>query len=283
MQDDPSNHSHSNWLERLSKFLLPEPKTQSELSELIHAASQRHVIDTESLHMIEGVLKVSRMQVRDIMVPRSQMVIITLDQTIAEIIPIILESGHSRFPVINDNRDEVVGILLAKDLLNYAFDIHEQQPPFDLQTLLRPTVFVPEAKRLNALLKEFRLSHNHMAMVVDEYGGIAGLVTIEDVLEEIVGNIEDEHDIAEEELIRPLADNQYLVNALTPIKEFNEFFHSDFSDDEFDTIGGLVMQNLGRLPVAGEQITIDSLQFKVLEADNRRIHTLEVTVQSDVS
>ncbi|MDF2868040.1 MAG: hypothetical protein K0S11_1510 [Gammaproteobacteria bacterium] len=282
MQDDPSNNQHANWLERLSKFLLPEPKNQAELAELLQAASQRQVIDIESLHMIEGVLKVSRMQARDIMVPRSQMIVVTLNQTLAEIIPIINDSGHSRFPIISDNRDEVVGILLAKDLLNYAFQVDTQQN-FNIKEILRPAVFVPEAKRLNILLKEFRLNRNHMAVVVDEYGGIAGLVTIEDVLEEIVGNIEDEHDIAEEQLISQVADHQYLVDALTPIEEFNEFFNSTFSDSEFDTIGGLVMQSFGRLPTDDESITLDNFYFKVLKADNRRIHKLEVSVPYDVS
>lgn len=282
MQDDPSNNQHANWLERLSKFLLPEPKNQAELAELLQAASQRQVIDIESLHMIEGVLKVSRMQARDIMVPRSQMIVVTLNQTLAEIIPIINDSGHSRFPIISDNRDEVVGILLAKDLLNYAFQADTQQN-FNIKEILRPAVFVPEAKRLNILLKEFRLNRNHMAVVVDEYGGIAGLVTIEDVLEEIVGNIEDEHDIAEEQLISQVADHQYLVDALTPIEEFNEFFNSTFSDSEFDTIGGLVMQSFGRLPTDDESITLDNFYFKVLKADNRRIHKLEVSVPYDVS
>jgi magnesium and cobalt transporter len=282
MQDGPSHNQHSNWFERLSKFLLPEPKNQIELAELLQAASQRQVIDIESLHMIEGVLKVSRMQVRDIMVPRSQMIVVSLAQTLAEIIPIINESGHSRFPVISDNRDEVIGILLAKDLLNYAFKTDTQQG-FNIKEILRPAVFVPEAKRLNTLLKEFRLNRNHMAVVVDEYGGIGGLITIEDVLEEIVGDIEDEHDIQEEKPINQVADNQYLVDALTPIEEFNEFFNSTFSDDEFDTIGGLVMQNFGRLPTDGESVIIDGFSFKVLEADNRRVHKLEVSVQKDVS
>lgn len=282
MQDEPSNNQHSNWLERLSKFLLPEPKNQVELAELLQAASQRQVIDIESLHMIEGVLKVSRTQARDIMVPRSQMVVITLAQTLTEIIPIINDSGHSRFPIISDNRDEVIGILLAKDLLNYAFQADTQQN-FNIKEILRPAIFVPEAKRLNTLLKEFRLSRNHMAVVVDEYGGIAGLVTIEDVLEEIVGNIEDEHDIAEEQSINQINAQQYLVDALTPIEEFNEFFNTTFSDSEFDTIGGLIMQNFGRLPTHGEAITLDKFCFKVLEADNRRIHKLEVSLPQDVS
>lgn len=281
MQSGSSNH-HNNWLERLSKLLLPEPKSQDEITELLRAASQRQIIDAESLHMIEGVLKVSRMQVRDIMIPRSQMVVVNLAQPLAEIIPIINESGHSRFPVISDNRDEVIGILLAKDLLNYAFQTNIDLN-FDIQKILRPAIFVPEAKRLNILLKEFRLNRNHMAVVVDEYGGIAGLITIEDVLEEIVGNIEDEHDIAEEKSIIPISDNQFLVDALTPIEEFNEFFHSNFSNDEFDTIGGLVMQNFGRLPANQEVMTIDQFCFKVLAADNRRIHQLEVTVKTDVS
>lgn len=277
MPEDLANNQHKNWFERLSKLLLPEPKTQQELIELLHSAGQRQVLDVESMHMIDGVLKVARMQVRDIMIPRSQMVVITQDQTLAEILPIINESGHSRFPVISDNRDEVIGILLAKDLLNYAFQA-ENPRQFDIKKILRPAIFVPEAKRLNMLLKEFRLNRNHMAVVVDEYGGIAGLVTIEDVLEEIVGNIQDEHDIEEEQSIKQLEDNLYQVDALTPIEDFNAFFGSGFSDDEFDTIGGVVMQSFGHLPAINETVSIDRFNFKVLAADNRRVHSLEVAV-----
>lgn len=278
MADEPDNSHHSNWFEKLSKFLSPEPKNQEDIIELLHAAGERQLLDTEALRMIDGALKVTRMQARDIMVPRSQMVMIEQDQPLAEIIPIISKSGHSRFPIITDHRDEVIGTLLAKDLLNYAFQADTQQN-FNIQEVLRPPVFVPEAKRLNILLKEFRLNRNHMAIVVDEYGGIAGLITIEDVLEEIVGNIQDEHDMEEEKPINQLEDNRYLVDALTPIEEFNEFFHSQFNDDEFDTIGGLVMQHFERFPEKDEVIAIDNFIFKVLEIDNRRIHQLEVTVQ----
>jgi magnesium and cobalt transporter len=282
MVEESNYNQQANWFERLSKFLSPEPKNQEDLMELLHAASQRQVLEAESMQMIDGVLKIAHMQARDIMVPRSQMVVLGLDQTLQEIVPIISTSGHSRFPVISDNRDEVIGILLAKDLLNFAFQSHTGEN-FDIQAILRPAVFVPEAKRLNILLKEFRLNRNHMAVVVDEYGGIAGLVTIEDILEEIVGNIVDEHDIEEEKPIRELASNQFLVDALTPIEEFNAFFSSQFSDDEFDTIGGLVMQYFGRLPSNGETGTIDKYAFKIVEADNRRIHKLEVSLLTDAA
>ena len=267
--------SSRSWLERLSFALLWEPKDREQLVELLRDAQQRELLDPEALTMIEGVLQVAEMQVRDIMVPRAQMAVVERDAVLETILPVVIESAHSRFPVIGDNRDEVVGILLAKDLLAYCGQ--EQVTDFNVRDILRPAVFIPESKRLNVLLKEFRASRNHMAIVVDEYGGVAGLVTIEDVLEQIVGEIVDEHDIEEDAYIKKHNDNVCAVKALTPIEEFNQYFLSNFSDDEFDTIGGLVMHRFGRLPRRGEVISIDRFRFKILNADSRRIHLLQVT------
>ena len=252
-----------------------EPKDREQLVELLRDAQQRDLLDPDALAMIEGVLQVAEMQVRDIMIPRAQMTVVERDASLDKILPVIIESAHSRFPVIGDNRDEVVGILLAKDLLAYSGP--DGAKNFSVRDILRPAVFIPESKRLNVLLKEFRASRNHMAIVVDEYGGVAGLVTIEDVLEQIVGEIVDEHDIEEDAYIKKHNDNVYAVKALTPIEEFNDYFYSKFSDEEFDTIGGLVMQRFGRLPRRGEVITIDRFRFKVLNADSRRIHLMQVT------
>ena len=267
--------SSRSWLERLSFALLGEPKDREQLVESLRDAQQRELLDPEALTMIEGVLQVAEMQVRDIMVPRAQMAVVERDAVLETILPVVIESAHSRFPVIGDNRDEVVGILLAKDLLAYCGQ--EQATDFNVRDILRPAVFIPESKRLNVLLKEFRASRNHMAIVVDEYGGVAGLVTIEDVLEQIVGEIVDEHDIEEDAYIKKHNDNVCAVKALTPIEEFNHYFLSNFSDDEFDTIGGLVMHRFGRLPRRGEVISIDRFRFKILNADSRRIHLLQVT------
>ena len=271
-----TNGGHQrSWLERISHALMGEPKDREQLVELLHDAQQRGLLDPDALAMIEGVLQVSEMQVRDIMVPRAQMAVVERDAPLEQILPLVIESAHSRFPVIGDNRDEVVGILLAKDLLAYGGP--EGPKIFNVRDLLRPAAFIPESKRLNVLLKEFRASRNHMAIVVDEYGGVAGLVTIEDVLEQIVGEIVDEHDIEEDAYIKKHNDNVFAVKALTPIEEFNTYFYASFSDEEFDTIGGLVMQRFGRLPRRGEVITIDRFRFKVLNADSRRIHLLQVT------
>lgn len=272
--------SSRSWLDRLSFALLGEPKDREQLMELLRDAQQRELLDPEALTMIEGVLQVAEMQVRDIMVPRAQMAVVERDAGLEEILPVVIESAHSRFPVIGDNRDEVVGILLAKDLLAYYGQDNAKN--FNVRDILRPAVFIPESKRLNVLLKEFRASRNHMAIVVDEYGGVAGLVTIEDVLEQIVGEIVDEHDIEEDAYIKKHNDNVYAVKALTPIEEFNHYFFANFSDDEFDTIGGLVMNRFGRLPRRGEVISIDRFRFKVLNADSRRIHLLQVTERRGV-
>lgn len=275
MNEDPS--THKSWLEKLSGILHREPSDRNQLMDILRLASSKDIIDTDALTMIEGVLQVSEIQVRDIMVPRSQMVVVDQDAPPREFLPILIDSQHSRFPVIGENRDEVIGILLAKELLRFTFTGEEN---FNIRSILRPALFIPESKRLNVLLKEFRLNRNHMAIVVDEYGGISGLVTIEDVLEQIVGEIEDEYDIDDiKTYIRQLSDNLYTIKALTPIEKFNEYFHTDFSDENFDTIGGVVMQHFGMLPKKGDSIQIGDCQFKVLHADNRRIRLLRLTLQ----
>jgi magnesium and cobalt transporter len=273
---DGGQQQQRTWLDKLGQALLKEPKDREQLTELLRNAQQRNLLDSDALSMIEGVLEVSEMQVRDIMIPRTQMVVVNYDVAPEEFLPIIIESAHSRFPVIGDNRDEVVGILLAKDLLAYFAD--KERAGFNIRDILRPAVFIPESKRLNVLLREFRSSRNHMAMVVDEYGGIAGLVTIEDVLEQIVGDIEDEHDIEEDMFIIKHSDTRYTAKALTPIEEFNEAFSTSLHDGEFDTIGGLLTQAFGRVPKRGETITIDHFQFKILRADSRRILLLQITL-----
>jgi magnesium and cobalt transporter len=247
---------------------------------MLRAAARGAIIDADALAMIQGVLRVADLHVRDIMVPRSQMVVLERDSEPQSLLPAVVESGHSRFPVIGDDRDQVVGILLAKDLLRYFAE--GAGGSFDIREVLRPAAFVPESKRLNVLLKEFRVSRNHMAIVVDEYGGVSGLVTIEDVIEEIVGEIADEYDTDEDQTIRREGDRQFVVLALTRVQEFNEFFGTRFSDEEYDTIGGLVMHQFGRLPRRGEAVTMDGLEFKVLRADRRRIDQLRVTTTEAV-
>jgi magnesium and cobalt transporter len=263
-----------SWLNRLSQVLLGEPRDREQLIEVLHDAERRNLFDAEALSMIEGVLQVSDMQVRDIMVPRAQMVVVERDTSPEEFVSTVTESGHSRFPVIGDNRDQVAGILLAKDLLSYF--AQGDSRAFSMRDALRPAVFVPESKRLDVLLREFRASRNHMAVVVDEYGGVAGLVTIEDVLEQIVGDIDDEHDIEEDQYVKRHTDGQHTVKAITPIEDFNEYFHTQFSDEEFDTIGGLVVKAFGYLPQPGEHQILDGVDFKVLRADKRRLHLLTV-------
>jgi magnesium and cobalt transporter len=269
-----------SWLRRLLESLAGEPQDLEELSEVLTDARERGLIDTDVFAMLEGVLQVSEIQVRDVMVPRSQMVVIQRDEPPDRILPVVVESGHSRFPVVGEDRDEVAGILLAKDLLRYFADGGEGQ--FDIRECLRPAIFIPESKRLNVLLKEFRVSHNHMAIVVDEYGGVSGLLTIEDVLEQIVGDIGDEYDVDEGEGIRREAERTFAVPALTRIEEFNGTFGTRFSDEEFDTIGGLVLHELGRMPRRGEAIEIGGLELKVVRADRRRIETLRVTTPRDI-
>ncbi len=276
-----SNGSGSrSWLEKLSQALSGEPKDRQQLLELLQEAEQRNVLGTDALTMIEGVLQVADMQVRDIMVPRAQMIVVERDHSFNEVLPIITQSAHSRFPVIGETRDDVVGILLAKDLLPI---FHSGEDSFALRELLRPAVFVPESKRLNVLLKEFRASRNHMAIVVDEYGGVAGLVTIEDVIEQIVGEISDEHDIDDDTYFKKHSDTEFIVKALTPIDEFNEQFYSHFNDEEFDTIGGAVVNAFGHMPSRGDSITIGSISFEVIAADSRRLHLLQISLAADLA
>jgi magnesium and cobalt transporter len=267
----------SEWLRRLTR---EGPRDRVELVEMLRAAARGGMIDADALAMIQGVLRVADLHVRDIMVPRSQMVVLERDSEPQSLLPAVVESGHSRFPVIGDDRDQVVGILLAKDLLRYFAE--GASGAFDIREVLRPAAFVPESKRLNVLLKEFRVSRNHMAIVVDEYGGVSGLVTIEDVIEEIVGEIADEYDTDEDQTIRREGDRQFVVLALTRVQEFNDFFSMRFSDEEYDTIGGLVMHQFGRLPRRGEAVTMDGIEFKVLRADRRRIDQLRVTTPEPV-
>ena len=252
-----------------------EPRDVAELKTVLREAADRDIVGVDTLQMLDGVFDVAAMRVRDIMIPRAQMVVVEIDQQLDEILPNIIDSGHSRFPVIGDSRDEVVGVLLAKDLLR--FSLPGRREAFDLKSLIREPVFTPESKQLNVLLTEFRANHNHMAIVVDEYGGVAGLVTIEDVLEEIVGEIDDEHDTEEDANIRKQEESVYTIKALTPIEEFNEELDANLPDDEFDTIGGLVMQQIGHMPNPGEQTRIDRFLIKVLSAESRRIHLLQVT------
>lgn len=265
-----------SWLERLGQALQGnEPKDKEDVIEFLRDAHKRNLIDGDALDMLEGVLSVSDMQVRDVMVPRSQMVVVEREQGLQEFLPMIIDEAHSRFPVIGESRDEVLGILLAKDLLPFVARGGEG---FDIREVLRPAVFVPESKRLNVLLREFRTSRNHLAIVVDEYGGVAGMVTIEDVMEQIVGEIEDEHDIDDDDIeIQQIAKGRHTVRALTSIEDFNEHFGSTFSDDEFDTIGGLLLSQFGHMPKRGEIMDMGGLRFKVLRADSRRLHLVEVT------
>jgi len=269
----PTTNDKPSVLDRISAFLMREPEDREQLLQLLHSAYERSLLDADALAMIEGVLQVSEMQARDIMIPRSQMNVIDIGESPAQFIPWVIQTAHSRFPVIGDNKDNVLGILLAKDLLSY----YAGEEEFNVREMLRPAVFIPESKPLNVLLKEFRVNRNHIAIVVDEYGGVAGLVTIEDVLEQIVGDIEDEHDTDDiDEKIVEERGGQYRVKALTEIADFNEFFETDYDDAEFDTIGGLVLKHFGRIPKRGEQISFDNLSFKVLRADSRRMHLLQV-------
>lgn len=271
----PKNGHQRTWLEKLGQTLVGEPKNRDQLITVLREAEQRDIIDRDDLSMLEGVLQVDEMQVRDIMVPRSQMVMIEKDQNLKDLLPKVIQSAHSRFPVTEGDRDEVVGILLAKDLLTF---LHDPDQDFSVEGLLRPAYFVPESKRLDVILREFQHSQNHMALVVDEYGGVAGLVTIEDVLEQIVGEIEDEHDADNELFIKEHSETEFIVNALTPIEEFNEHFSTELSDGEFDTVGGLVMKAFGHLPKRGESVDIGDQHFRVLHADNRRIRLLKVVL-----
>jgi len=275
-----SEGEERSWIDRLTHFISGEPQTKSDLTGVLSLAEEHEIIDEDARKIMEGALLVSDMQVRDIMIPRAQMVVIDSDKGLSEVLAQIVTAGHSRYPVIGDGIDDVIGILLAKDLLPLIQ--HEGEAP-PIRELMRPFIAVPESKRLNVLLREFRQNRNHMAIVIDEYGGIAGLITIEDVLEEIVGEIEDETDIEEEQHIRKGGDDEYLVEALTPIEDFNEYFDTLFSDEEFDTIGGLVINAFGQLPSANQSIKLDRFEFTVIDADERRLNSLAVRPLSDAN
>ena len=264
-------------LDRLSHALLGEPATRNDLIDVLRDSAKRDLLDRDSLDMIEGVLQVSEMKVRDIMVPRSQMDVVDKNQKPEEYLPLLIESGHSRFPMVDGDKDKIIGILLAKDLLRYLFLDKKKRAQFNVHDMLRPAVFVPESKRLNVLLREFRTSRNHMAIVVDEYGGVAGLVTIEDVLEQIVGEIADEYDIEDDVMIMPRDGGEYVVKALVTLADFNTRLNSQLAHEEIDTVGGLVMSRLGHVPRRGEKIDIDNWRFEVLRADSRRVYLLKVT------
>ncbi len=272
--NDQTNESNISLFEKLSRIFLDLPQNRQELNEVLQASEKRDLLDRDALSMIEGVMQVSEIKARDIMIPRSHMVVIEEDTPYEDMLPVVINSGHSRFPVIGENRDEIVGVLLAKDLLRYVNE--EDRKSFDIKDILRQAVFVPESKRLNVLLKEFRASRNHMAIVIDEYSGVAGLVTIEDVLEQIVGDIDDEHDVEDVGNIRRMGVNRYSIKALTPISEFNAFFESGFNEDDSDTLAGVLMKYQGHMPKRGETITIDNYLFKVMSADSRRIKHVQL-------
>ncbi|HTV49972.1 MAG TPA: transporter associated domain-containing protein [Steroidobacteraceae bacterium] len=266
------------WLRRITQQIAGEPQDRAEIAQGLREASERGLIDADALAMLEGVLEVADLQVRDIMVPRAQMVIVRRDDSASRILPVVVESGHSRFPVMDENRDDIVGILLAKDLLRLS----GKRERFDIREYMRPAVFVPESKRLNVLLKEFRRNRNHMAIVVDEYGGVSGLVTIEDVIEQIIGEIDDEFDVEEDLNIRKEAERQFLVRGVTRLDEFNEYFGTRLDGQGVDTVAGLVMQRLGRLPRRGEALSVDGLELRIARADRRRIDAVRVVSAHDV-
>ena len=273
-----SNNSKANktWFAKLSDVFLREPQDREQLIDLLRGAQSNDILDADALSMIEGALQVSEMQVRDIMLPRAQIITIDKNSSLETCLPIMIDSHHSRFPVIDAERDEVEGILLAKDLLPYILN----NKFLNLRSLLRPAIFIPESQRLDTLLKQFRSSRNHMAIVIDEYGHTAGLITIEDVLEQIVGEIEDEHDIDDENYVKQHDQCHYTVKALMPITEFNDYFSAQLDTNEFDTIGGLLMQHFGHVPQRDEEVVLDNYQFKILHADHRRIHVLQLVINS---
>lgn len=276
MSDDRSGNDagEKSWIDKIALLFSTEPRNRGDLQDVLAVAAENEVIDEDARSIMEGAMQVSDMQTRDIMIPRSQMVVIKAEVSLKDILPWIIRSAHSRYPVIGDSPDDILGILLAKDLLPQI--LSRDSDNFKIQDLLRPTMVVPESKRLNVLLREFRENRTHMAIVIDEYGGVAGLVTIEDVLEEIVGEIEDETDAEADRFIREISSDDFFIKALTPIDEFNEYFSTDFSDEEFDTIGGLVIHAFGHMPARNEVATIDKFEFKVINADQRKIHSLRM-------
>ena len=276
MTDEDQQGQDKSWLDRIAQAFSFEPKTPEDVTDVLRTAHGNKILDSEALKIMEGALHVADQQVREIMIPRSQMVMISVDAALEEILATAIESNHSRFPVYGESTDDIRGILLAKDLLQVAFNGRED---FSAAKILRPATIIPESKRLNVLLREFREQRYHMAVVVDEYGSVSGLVTIEDVLEEIVGDIEDETDETEEGYILRREDGSYQVAALTPIEDFNEIFKTGFSEEEFDTIGGILLQSFGRFPNVGDSIDIEHLHFTVVDGDSRQIRQLEVTEQ----
>ena len=277
MTDDQSNLdlNPKSWIDKITQVFSDEPTDTKSLLELLRNAEQDQVLDADALGIIEGALQVSSMQVRDIMIPRSQLVIVSAKLPPNKIIELVTKASHSRFPVTGENVDNVIGILLAKDLLPLI--LKEETGKLDIKNVVRPATFVPESKRLNVLLKEFRETRQHMAIVIDEYGSVSGAVTIEDVLEQIVGEIEDEYDVDDESHIKKFDEENYIVKALTPVDEFNEYFGTQFSDQEFTTLGGLVLQQIGHIPERGETINIGPFLVTVLNADSRQIKLLKVT------
>jgi magnesium and cobalt transporter len=274
-----SDNGERSWIDKITLLFSSEPRNRDDLEDVLTVAAENEVIDEDARSIMEGAMQVSDMQTRDIMIPRAQMVVIKSDNTLEEILPQIIRSAHSRYPVVGESTDDVLGILLAKDLLPQILESDNNE--FDIKDLLRPTMVVPESKRLNVLLREFRENRNHMAIVIDEYGGVAGLVTIEDVLEEIVGEIEDETDAAVDPYIRSISADDFFIKALTPIEEFNRYFTTDFSDEEFDTIGGLVIHAFGHMPARNETTEVGDFEFKVINADQRKIHSLRVRPLGD--
>ena len=281
MSEDRSSNEPTgrSWLDKITHTFSSKPKTRFDLMKIVKVAEQNEVIDDDVVSIIDGALKVADKQVREIMVPRPQMVVVKAEESLKETLPKIIKSAHSRFPVIGENTDEILGILLAKDLLPQVLENNTENS--NITSLLRRVTVVPESKRLNVLLREFRENRNHMAIVIDEYGGVAGLVTIEDVLEEIVGEIEDEHDVAADVFIKRLSDTDYIIKALTPIEEFNKHFKTKFDDEEFDTIGGIILRQFGRLPRRNELTKLNGFEFKVLSSDGRQIHLLRMTISKD--
>lgn len=277
MTDEVTGNNKSSpksWLERISQIMGREPYDREDLLDILREAEEKHLLDKYALKMLEGVLQVSEQRARDVMVPRKKMIVLKKDASLEEIYPIVIEYGHSRFPVISEDKSEVVGILLAKDLLAHAIG----RKDIKVAELMRAATVVPESKRLNVLLKDFRVKRSHMAIVVDEYGAVAGVVTIEDVLEQIVGEIEDEHDYADEKYITKRNDKEYIVQALTPLEDFNEYFSADLDTEEFDTIGGFIVGRLEHIPRKGEKVEQNRFRFEVLRADGRRVHLLKVKI-----
>ncbi|NOQ13647.1 MAG: CBS domain-containing protein [Methyloprofundus sp.] len=272
---DSNKPPQKSWIERIGQIMGSEPQDREDLLSILREAEEKHLVDKYALKMLEGVLQVSEQRARDVMVPRKKMIVLKKDASLEEVYPIVIEFGHSRFPVISEDKSAVVGVLLAKDLLAHALD----RKAIKVKELMRTVTVVPESKRLNVLLKEFRENRSHMAIVVDEYGAVAGIITIEDVLEQIVGEIEDEHDYADEEYITQRKENEFIVQALTPLEDFNEYFSTDFDNEEFDTVGGFIVGRLEHMPKKGEKVEQGRFRFEVLRADGRCVHLLKVKIK----